>query len=169
MSFDRIDRKILAEMTRSSRLSHVELSERVGLSTTACARRLKQLEESGVIVSYRASLDLKRLGFGMTVFARISLSSQSDEALSAFEKEIVKCPSVVGCYLLSGSADYLVTVIARDADDFEMVHKSQLTRLPGVSRIESNLALREVVKIEVPAAVLALEPADHYRKHERAS
>jgi DNA-binding Lrp family transcriptional regulator len=152
MQFDKLDFMLLAELCTNARRSHVELSERVGLSTTACARRLKSLEGS-VIAGYHASLDLKQLGLGTTVVVRISLESQSEEALEAFEKAVIESPSVVRCFLMSGSDDYLVTVIARDIEDFERIHKTQLSRLPKVSRIQSSFALREVVnRIAPPAA-----------------
>jgi DNA-binding Lrp family transcriptional regulator len=106
-----------------------------------------------VIAGYHASLDLKQLGLGTTVVVRISLESQSEEALEAFEKAVIESPSVVRCFLMSGSDDYLVTVIARDIEDFERIHKTQLSRLPKVSQIQSSFALREVVnRIAPPAA-----------------
>ncbi len=153
MQLDRIDLAILSELAANARLSHVEVSERVGLSTTACARRLKTLEDAGVITGYRTALDLKRLGAGTTVIVRIALESQSEEALAAFEKAIATCPSVLRCFLMSGSDDYLVTVTVRDIEDFERVHKTQLSTLPQVARIQSSFALREIVNRPVPPAV----------------
>jgi Lrp/AsnC family leucine-responsive transcriptional regulator len=155
VNLDRIDLKILAQLVENSRLSHVELSDRVGLSSTACARRLKALEERGVVTGYRTSIDLRRLGLGTTVIVRISLDSQSEEALRSFEKAVVGCPSVVGCFLMSGTDDYLLTVSVADIEDFERVHKTQLSRLPRVARIRSSIALREVVNRSLPPAALA--------------
>ncbi len=155
MTLDRTDLAILSELTTNSRLSHVELSKRVSLSTTACARRLKALEAASVITGYRVALDLKRLGLGTTVIVRISLESQSEGALASFEKAIVNCPSVLQCFLMSGSDDYLVTIRVSDLEDFERVHKTQLSTLPRVARIQSSFALREVVDRLVPPAVFA--------------
>lgn len=151
---DRIDIALLAMLTRNARASHVELAEQVGLSSTACARRLKQLEENGLITGYRATLGLKELGFSTTVIVRITLESQSEEALNAFEKAVARCPSVVQCLLMSGDDDYLLTVLARDIEDFEHIHKGQLSTLPRVARIHSSFAIREVIARQVPPTAL---------------
>jgi len=154
---DHIDLKLLMQVTTDARASHLQIAERVGLSSTACARRLTGLEEAGIIVGYQAILASKALGLGTTIVARITLDSQSEEALQAFEKAIVKCSSVVRCLLMSGSDDYLVTILARDIEDFEHIHKTQLSRLPRVSRIQSSFAIRDVVNRSFPPA--ALSPA----------
>jgi len=153
MNLDRIDYALMAALTRNARCSHVELSAEIGLSTTACARRLAALEESGVIAGYRAELGLKLLGLTTTVIVHITLESQSEEALQDFETAIARCPSVVRCLLMSGSDDYLVTVIARDIEDFERIHKTELSRLPRVARLQSSFALRQVVDRQLPPAV----------------
>jgi Lrp/AsnC family leucine-responsive transcriptional regulator len=158
---DRSDIALLREVTSNARSSHVELAERVGLSSTACARRLAALEQDGLIEGYQAVLGLKALGLGTTVMVRITLDSQSEDALETFERAIIKCPSVVRCLLMSGSDDYLVIVIARDIEDFEHIHKSQLSRLPRVSRIQSSFAIRNVVNRSFPPA--ALLPPDKGR------
>jgi Lrp/AsnC family transcriptional regulator, leucine-responsive regulatory protein len=154
MGLDRIDFALMSELVSKARASHVELSERIGLSSTACARRQKALEEDGFIQGYQAVLDLKRLGLSTTVLVRISLESQSEEALDAFEKAVVTCPSVVRCFLMSGSDDYMVTVLAKDLEDFETIHRTQLSRLPRVARIQSSFALREIINRVVPPAAL---------------
>src|ERR1700754_1072788 len=102
MALDQIDIMILAELTANARASHTELSNLVGLSSTALARRQKTLEQEGYITGYQATLDLARFGLGTTVLVRITLESQSDEALKTFEAEVLKCPSVVRCFLMSG-------------------------------------------------------------------
>jgi DNA-binding Lrp family transcriptional regulator len=158
-SLDRSDISLLREVTSNARCSHVELAERVGLSSTACARRLVALEQGGFIEGYQAVLGLKALGLATTVIVRITLDSQSEDALQAFERAVVKCPSVVRCLLMSGSDDYLLTVIARDIEDFERIHKSQLSRLPRVSRIQSSFAIRNVVNRSFPPAALLLPEA----------
>lgn len=149
-----MDLKIMRELVKDARISHVLLSERVGLSPTACARRLQQLEQSGVIRGYSADIDAAGLGFMMTVLVHITLDRQNEDALAQFEKEIKKCPDVVSCYLMSGSDDYLVQVQARDMADYERIHKQHLSRMPGVSRLHSSFAMRAVVRRNVSPAVL---------------
>ncbi len=156
MDLDRIDIAILAQLASNARVSQTELSERVGLSSTAVARRQKALEENGFVRGYGANLDLRRFGLSVTVLVRISLESQSEEALQNFETAVVKCPSVVRCFLMSGSDDYLLTVVARDISDFERIHKTELSRLPRVARIQSSFAIREVVNRAVPPSLFDL-------------
>ncbi len=150
MELDRLDTMILAELSANARVSQVELAERVGLSSTAIARRQKTLEDEGFIKGYQAMLDLDLMGLSTTVLVRIALESQSDEALRSFEAGVVKCPSVVRCFLMSGSDDYIAIVLARDIQDFERIHRTELSRLPRVSRIQSSFALRDVVNRSVP-------------------
>ena len=145
MQIDRFDAKILSELAQEGRLTAVELSSRVGLSASACTRRLQALESGGVIAGYRAVLDEAALGFGVTAFIEVSLERQSDEALKAFETAVAESPHVLACHLMSGSSDYLIEMIVRDLADFERVHAAFLARLPGVSRIESKFSLRKVV------------------------
>ena len=158
MHLDRIDRKILTQLAEHGRLTHAELSARVGLSPTACARRQKALEEAGIIAGYHAVLGLDRLGFSTTVIVHITLDRQSEEALDGFEKAVVQCPSVVRCFLMSGSEDYIVAVNARSIEDFEQIHRTQLSRLPRVARIQSSFAMREVINRTVPPAALQAPP-----------
>lgn len=153
MQLDKIDATILSELTENARVSQVDLAARVGLSSTAVARRQRALEEAGLIRGYQAVLDLGRFGLGTTVVVRITLDSQSDEALTAFEAGVLDCPSVVRCFLMSGSDDYVVIVLARDIEDFERIHRTELSRLPRVARLESSFALRDVVTRAVPASV----------------
>jgi DNA-binding Lrp family transcriptional regulator len=152
---DAIDRKILREVVQDARISQLVLAERVGLSPTACTRRLHALEKRGVIKGYAAEIDASELGYMMTVHVHITLDKQSEGALSAFEREIAKCPDVVSCYLMSGNDDYLVHVQARDMEDYERIHKQQLSRMPGVARLHSSFAMRSVVKRGVSVAALA--------------
>jgi Lrp/AsnC family leucine-responsive transcriptional regulator len=151
---DRADISLLREVTSNARYSHVELAERIGLSSTACARRLTALEQDGLIEGYQAILGMKALGLGTTVIVRITLDSQSEEALDAFERAVVECPSVVRCLLMSGSDDYLLTVLVSGIEDFERIHKTQLSRLPRVARIQSSFAIRNVVNRSFPPAAL---------------
>jgi Lrp/AsnC family leucine-responsive transcriptional regulator len=153
MELDRIDTTILAELSANARVSMVDLATRVGLSSTAIARRQRALEESGFIRGYQAVLDLGHFGLRTTVLVRIALESQSDEALKSFEAGVLNCPSVIRCFLMSGSDDYVAIVLARDIEDFERIHRAELSRLPRVARIQSSFAMRDVVNRAVPPVI----------------
>jgi Lrp/AsnC family leucine-responsive transcriptional regulator len=155
MKLDAIDITILSELSGNARASQVDLAARVGLSSTAIARRQKALEEAGFIRGYQAVLDLTRFGLATTVLVRVTLDSQNDAALKSFEAAVINCPSVVRCFLMSGSDDYIVIVMARDIEDFERIHRTELSRLPRVARIQSSFAMREVVNRAVPPVVFA--------------
>lgn len=142
---DRLSLRLIGELLVDGRATHVDLARRVGLSATACARRQDALERSGVILGYQARVGFKALGLATTVVVQIALKSQSEESLRAFENAIIACPSVIRCFLMSGSDDYLIMVVARDIEDFERIHKTELSRLPHVARIQSSFALREVI------------------------
>jgi Lrp/AsnC family transcriptional regulator, leucine-responsive regulatory protein len=151
-TLDALDRAILSCLSADGRLSQVELAERVPLSPTAIARRIKAMEEAGVIDGYQARISRRALGLSMTVVLHITLKGQNEEVLAAFEQAVAATPSVVSCYLMSGEDDYLVTVMARDLADFERIHKMELSRLPGVARLKSSFALREVTNRVLPAS-----------------
>jgi len=151
---DSLDYRLLRELLRDGRASHVELAERVGLSATACARRIQRLETLGIIRGYRADLNPSELGYRTTVIVRITLEKQSEEALAAFEAAIVRCPDVVSCHFMSGTDDYLLHVHARDIDDFERIHKQHLSGMPGVARIHSSFAMRLVVNRTISESAL---------------
>jgi Lrp/AsnC family transcriptional regulator, leucine-responsive regulatory protein len=153
MEIDKIDTTILAELSANARVSMVDLAIHVGLSSTAIARRQRSLEENGFIQGYQAILDLGRFGLRTTVLVRIALESQSDQALKSFEAGVLNCPSVIRCFLMSGSDDYVAIVLARDIEDFERIHRTELSRLPRVARIQSSFALRDVVNRAVPPVV----------------
>ncbi|MGB8278695.1 MAG: Lrp/AsnC family transcriptional regulator [Methylovirgula sp.] len=155
LDLDRFDRAILAMLVADARTSLADLAPKVGLSSTACARRLKALEERGVITGYHAALDHKRLGLAVTVLVRIALDSQREEAFEAFERAVARCASVIRCYFMSGYDDYELLVLCRDIADFEHIHKTQLARLPHVARIQSGFALRDVIDRGLPAALIA--------------
>lgn len=154
MAIDSLDKAILAALVEDGRQSQVLLAERIPLSATAIARRIKALEESGVIEGYQAKINRRELGLHMTVFVQIALTSQNEELLALFEKAASAAPSIVSCHLMSGEDDYLLTVLARDLADFERIHKEQLSRLPGVARLKSSFALREVTSRPLPTSIL---------------
>ncbi|NJN51753.1 MAG: Lrp/AsnC family transcriptional regulator [Gammaproteobacteria bacterium] len=148
---DRTDRAILHELQLEGRLTNATLAERVSLSESACLRRVRALESSGLIRGYVCLVDQSSAGYPDNVFVRITLTSQQQNDLADFEAEVRKIPEVMECHLMSGDADYLLRVIVADARDYERVHSQHLTRLPGVDRVHSSFALRTVIKkTEIP-------------------
>ncbi len=141
---DAIDRRILTLLQREGRLTNADLAERINLSASACHRRVKRLEASGVIRDYVAMLDPRAVGRRATVFVEVTLTGQSEELLDAFESAVARVPDVLECHLMAGVADYLLKVLARDSDDFARIHRQHLTRLPGVREMHSSFALRTV-------------------------
>jgi DNA-binding Lrp family transcriptional regulator len=154
MFADKFDRAILAHLLEHGDATQAELGGRAHLSGPAAGRRQRLLEEKGVISGYRAQVDFKRCGFGALVMVMIHLERQSEETLSAFEEAIVRCPSVTSCHLLSGEDDYLITLRARDLADYERIHRTELSKIPGVARMRSSFALREVISRAAPPALL---------------
>jgi Lrp/AsnC family transcriptional regulator, leucine-responsive regulatory protein len=154
VEIDALDKAIVKALLADGRQSQVELAERVPLSPTAIARRIRALEETGIIEGYQAQVSRKALGFTMMVVVQIGLKSQGEDLLAAFEKAAAAAPSVVSCYMTSGEDDYMLTVLARDLADFERIHKEQLSRLPGVARLRSSFVLREVASRQLPASSL---------------
>ncbi|TRD17375.1 Lrp/AsnC family transcriptional regulator [Palleronia caenipelagi] len=144
MSLDETDLRILRQLQRSGRLTNAELSEQVSLSPSACHRRVARLEREGAISSYVALLDRAALGRKTTVFVEITLAGQSDEVLESFEAAVRRIPEVQECYLMAGTADYLLKVVVRDSEDFGNLHRSKLARLPGVAQMQSSFALKRV-------------------------
>jgi DNA-binding Lrp family transcriptional regulator len=144
LRIDEIDRRLLRVLQQDSRRSVQQLGEVVGLSASACHRRLKALEESGLVRGYRAVLDAERLGFTMQFFIEVSLASQSEPVLDAFEAAVKDVPEVLECHLMAGQSDYILRVICRDHEDFERLHRRLLARLPGVARVHSNMSIRTV-------------------------
>ena len=141
---DAKDIRILSELHRDSRLSQQALSERVGLSPTPCARRIRLLEEGGVITGYGARIDETKLGFGFSVFVSVKLSRQVRDQLETFEAAIGQYPEVVDCWLMTGSRDYLLRVVVRGLEDYERFLTTRLTRVDGVASIESAIPIRRV-------------------------
>ncbi|HEX5185116.1 MAG TPA: Lrp/AsnC family transcriptional regulator [Allosphingosinicella sp.] len=143
---DAFDRRILDQLATNSDLTSAQLGEKVGLSSSAAHRRVAQLREQGLIAGFRAILSRAARGDPTTFLVDVTLRDQREETMAAFEREIVDCPEVRACFLVSGGADYLLQLeIARD-DSFERVHRDMLSRLPSVSRLESHFVIREVLR-----------------------
>ncbi len=146
MPLDRYDRAILAELQRDGRISNVQLAGLVNLSESACLRRVRALEQTGLIERYVALLNQKEARLSGTVFVHIALRREEQSELAAFEAAVQNIPEVMECYLMTGEFDYLLRVVISDMADFERLHNEALTRLPGVARVNSSVAIRTVRK-----------------------
>ena len=138
---DAIDWKILAELQKNGRITNVELSRRVGISAPPCLRRMRALEEAGIIRGYRALLDEKRLGYDITVFAMVHLVSQAEADLAAFEEHVRNWPLVRECWMLSGEVDFILKCVAPDLNTFQGF-VAELTAAPNVRNVKTALTLR---------------------------
>jgi len=143
ISMDNTDRKILKQLQLDGRLTVAELSERVALSATPCARRLKRLEEEGVVTGYRAMIDRNLVQLGTTVFVGVSLEQHNAEAVRAFESEVHKMPQIISCYVVSGEYDYLLEVVSQDIQNHEKFLRELLARA-AVKSLHSCFAMRTV-------------------------
>ncbi len=141
---DAMDRRILARLQSSGRISNADLARDVGLSASACLRRIRELEESGVIDRYVAVLDQKSVDLAISVFVQVTLERQTEPSLEIFEERITARPEVMECYLMTGDADYLLRVVVADVTAYEQFLKNHLTRVPGVSSIKSSFSLKRV-------------------------
>jgi DNA-binding Lrp family transcriptional regulator len=146
VKLDSIDRAILAELQREGRLSNLELAQRVHLSPSACLRRVKALDDNGVIAQYVALINPRAVGKHGVSFTIINLESMNTPQLEAFEQAVRDQPEVLDCFYVAGSNDYLIRFTYRDAEDLERIHSDVLMRLPGVARSNSLLVLRTVKK-----------------------
>ena len=144
ISLDERDRAILRLLQHDGRLTNLELAQRINLSPSACLRRVKLLEDSGLVARYVLLLDEDQAGLPGTAFVLVTLDQQGRAALDAFEAAIHDHPEITECCLLAGAADYMVRVVYADAADFERIHTYVLTQLPGVTRVQTTLALRTV-------------------------
>ncbi len=152
LELDAVDRAILDELQRDGRATHAALADLVHLSPSACLRRVRRLEEDGIIAGYVARLDRQSVGLGTTVFIEISLNSQHEDLLDEFEAAVRDVPEVVSCYLMAGNSDYLVKVAVEDVADYERIHRTHMARLPGVSNLRTSFALRAVAE-DAPVVV----------------
>ena len=141
---DEIDRRILASLQAHARLRNVELAEQVGLSASPCLRRVKRLEETGVIRGFATLVDPEAVGLPVSVFVQVTLERQAEAALEAFESHIAEWPEVMECYLMTGDADYLLRVVAADLTAYQEFLMNKLTRVEGVASIKSSFALRRI-------------------------
>lgn len=141
-NLDRIDRHLLAELQKEGRVTNVELAQRVGLTAPPCLRRVRALEEGGVIRGYHADLDASKLGYAITVFAMVSLQSQAEDALRAFEQHIQDLPEVRECHMLNGEIDFVLKIVSEDLQSFQEFLTSKLTPAPNVASVKTSLTIR---------------------------
>ena len=146
MHLDRYDKAILKALQRDGRISNVQLAAQVHLSESACLRRVRALEDSGMIERYVAMLSQSAAGLPGDVLVHIGLHREEQSELAAFEEAVRDIPEVMECYLMTGEFDYLLRVVVADMADYERLHKDALTRLPGVARVNSSVAIRTVQK-----------------------
>ncbi|WFP49422.1 Lrp/AsnC family transcriptional regulator [Methylomonas sp. EFPC3] len=146
MELDRYDRQILTVLQTDGRISNQELADRIGLSPSPCLRRVRALEEAGLIVGYRALLDAKALGLSLTALVQISMDRHTPERFATFEAAVAEIPEVMECLLITGqAADYQLKVAVKDLDAYQELLLKRITGIPGVSGVHSSFVLRRVV------------------------
>ncbi len=142
IKLDKIDRKILRDLQDNGRITNVELAKNAGISAPPCLRRVRALEEAGYIKGYHAELNSQMMGYGVTVFAQVGLSSQSEQDLRTFEELLLQWPEVRECHMLAGETDFVLKVVAADWDEYQKFLTGKLTSAPGVAQVRSSLAIR---------------------------
>jgi len=143
------DLRILKQLQSSGRMTNQELAEKVGMAASPCWRRMKQLEDNGVITGYQANIDRKKIGLGLLAFIRVKIDSHSEEDAQSFEQEVGALPSVIACYAIAGDADFLLQVVAKDLDSFSSFAMEVVRRLPGIKEMQTSFVLREVKPLDV--------------------
>lgn len=144
VDLDVVDRRILAVLQENARISNVDLAEQVGMSPSPCWRRVKTLEDSGVIAKHVSLVDPAAVGLPVSVFVQVTLERQIETALETFEQTVLARPEVMECYLMTGDSDYLLRVVVADLSAYERFLMDHLTRLNGVASIKSSFALKQV-------------------------
>ena len=157
IKLDRLDRKILAQIQSNGKISNLELAEKVGLSPSPCARRVKQLEDSGLLLKTVTLLNREMLGLKLHALVQVSMDRHTPDRFEVFEETLEDCPEVMSCMLITGqSADYMVEVLVSDMDAYQAFLLGKLTRIPGVSGVHSSFVLRRIInRTEVPLDHLA--------------
>ena len=151
LSLDRTDYRILHHLQNNARMSNTELADAIGLSPSPCLRRVKALEQAGVLKRYAGIVDAKAVGLPISVFVSVSMNRQERLGLESFEATIASYKEVMECYLMTGSSDYLVRVVVPDLESYERFLADKLTRIPGIANIQSSFALKQVAyKTELP-------------------
>lgn len=141
---DGFDRRILDQLQQDGRLTNVELAERIGLSPSPCLRRVRTLEEAGVIAGYHARLVRRHVGLGLTVFINVKVERHDEEYAAAFRQAVLSMPELISCHLISGEADFLLQVVVPDLASYEQLLIGTLLKLPGIQDIRSNFAIQTI-------------------------
>ena len=150
VSLDKIDRQILALLRENARMSNLELAESVNLSPTPCARRVKQLEDAGIITGYSVTTDPRKLGYQLSVYIAISMDKHTAERFSNFEKKLREFPEVVSCSIVTGrSEDYLIKALVKDMAHYEEFLLHRLNRIEGIAQVHTSFELREVFSLPI--------------------
>lgn len=150
VSLDKIDRQILALLRENARMSNLELAESVNLSPTPCARRVKQLEDAGIITGYSVTTDPRKLGYQLSVYIAISMDKHTAERFSNFEKKLQEFPEVVSCSIVTGrSEDYLIKALVKDMAHYEEFLLHRLNRIEGIAQVHTSFELREVFSLPI--------------------
>jgi Lrp/AsnC family transcriptional regulator, leucine-responsive regulatory protein len=144
MQLDEIDRRILRELQRDGRLHNIELARRVGLSPSPCLRRVRLLEDAGVIDRYVALLNPSKVGMGLTVFARVWLTGQDAKTVDRFNRRVQELPEIVECHLMAGDCDFLLRIVAADLDAYRQFQINHLTRIEGVRNVKTEVPMQRV-------------------------
>ena len=151
---DRADRAIIMALQDNARLTNVELADRVGLSPSACHRRVTMLEKAGLISGYHAQIDAGKVDYDVVVLVQITLTGQSAAVMKDFEDAVIKIPNLLACFLMAGAKDYILRIAARDVSDYGDIHASHLSALPHVQSMESNFVLRTVINRGLPVELI---------------
>jgi DNA-binding Lrp family transcriptional regulator len=158
IKLDRVDRQILSDLQADGRITNVDLARRAGISAPPCLRRVRALEESGIIRGYHATVDPAALGYNVTVFAQVALSSHAEADLRGFEDRVSAWPEVRECYMLAGETDFLLKVVARDWEDYQRFLTTRLTAAPNVVHVTTALAIRAAK--QEPGVPIAVTPPE---------
>ncbi|HEU0044680.1 Lrp/AsnC family transcriptional regulator [Sphingomonas sp.] len=154
MTLDKTDRHILSLLQTEGRMTNVDLAERVGLTAPPCLRRVRALEEAGAILGYHAQLNPAKLGYSLRVFAMVSLRSQAEQDLAAFERHVAAIPEVRECHMLNGEIDFILKIVANDLSAFQTILMTQLTSAPNVASVKTSLTIRTAKALSgIPIAI----------------
>lgn len=143
------DLRILRQLQTTGRITNQELAEKVGMAASPCWRRVKQLEDSGMIAGYQARIDRKKIGLGILAFIRVKIDSHSEEEAQRFEKQVGELKPVIACYAVAGDADFMLQVVAQNLDSFSTFAMEVVRRLPGIKEMQTTFVLREVKPLDV--------------------
>ena len=142
LKLDKIDRRIISDLQDEGRMTNVDLANRAGISAPPCLRRVRALEDNGIITGYHATVNASRLGYGMTVFAQVALAKQAEDTLNQFAAMVNEWENVRECYIVTGDFDFLLKIVAKDWDDYQHFLTSELTAAPNVSSVRSFLTVK---------------------------